>query len=328
MTNKRLLRNEVPRNDIAPLVNDRKHLYTILGVWSVMKIASMSDLGRLAKEKRKTLGLNQTELGVRLGMTRQWVASVEAGKETVAVGALLKLCEALDIPLLTSEQRVSQINTFSRFFAEGVAKKIADSHNKIKIGEGEAREAAVLFVDLKSFTHLTKQAAPNEVLQLLGEYQTIVVKAVTNHDGDIDKFLGDGIMVSFGAATGNSTYAREALSCAEEIVTELDKWRRRRDALGMIAPEVGIGIAVGEVIFGAVGNDARMEFTVIGEAVNLASKLEKHTRKEKADIITTRKTFDLGAAQGYVPSGVPEIISKVVLRGMVDPLDLVILPKE
>lgn len=291
-----------------------------------MKISSMSDIASLVKDKRRALHLNQTQLAEKLGMTRQWVASVESGKETVAAGALLKLCECLEIPLLTSEKRESQINTFSRFFAEGVAKKIAERPNAIKTGEGESREAAVLFTDLKGFTKLTKKASPNEVMSLLGEYQTIVVKAASLYEGDIDKFLGDGIMISFGATTPHHNFAAIALGCAHRIAEDLREWSTSRSRKGLIAPEVGIGIAVGDVIFGAVGNDKRMEFTVIGEAVNLAAKLEKHTRKEKADIITTRKTLDLACAQGYVRPLNTVIVPQIVLRGMSDPLDLVVFP--
>lgn len=290
-----------------------------------MKITHMSDIAGLIKEKRKQIKLNQTELAHKIGMTRQWVASVEAGKESIAAGALLKLLDALNMPLLTSEERVSQINTFSRFFAEGVAQKIAESQHSLKVGEGELREAAVLFVDLKGFTRITKDANPNDIMVLLGEYQAIVVKAVGQYNGDIDKFLGDGIMVSFGAATANTTYAADAISCAEEISEELEKWCLRREAQHKLAPEAGIGIAVGDVIFGAVGNESRMEFTLIGEAVNLAAKLEKHTRKEKADIITTRKMLDVARRQGYAPKAEPKIIPQVMLRGMPDLLDLVVL---
>lgn len=290
-----------------------------------MKVSTISDIATLIKQKRKTLKLNQTELAQRVGMTRQWIASVERGKETVSAGMLLKLLDNLEIPLITSEQRVSQINTFSRFFAEGVAKKIADAKGNLRVGEGQAREAAILFIDLKGFTHLTKSSTPNDILKMLGEYQTIVVKAVTQYEGDIDKFLGDGIMVSFGATTTNNSFAADALTCAEHIAGKLYMWRDKRAKQDMLAPEIGIGIAVGKVIFGAVGNENRMELTVIGEAVNLAAKLEKHTRKEKADIITTRKTLDLAHSQGYVHRAHPQVIPQVMLRGMTDPLDLVVL---
>lgn len=213
---------------------------------------------------------------------------------------------------------------FSRFFAEGVAQKINDSKMLLKVGEGEIRESAILFIDLKGFTKLTQELPPNQIMSLLGDYQTRMVKVIYAHGGDIDKFLGDGIMASFGAVTTTKTYASDALKTVDDLLIEVENWKKDRASKGQICPNIGIGLAVGPVIFGAVGNQQRMEFTLIGDAVNLAAKLEKHTRKQESCFITTRKTLDLAIQQGYEDKTERKILEKEMIRGFQSPIDLII----
>ena len=218
----------------------------------------------------------------------------------------------------------TKFQSFSRFFAEGVAQKIKDSKTPLKVGEGEIRESAVLFIDLKGFTKLTQELPPNQIMSLLGDYQTRMVKVIYAHNGDIDKFLGDGIMASFGAVTITKTYASDALKAVDDLLIEVENWKKDRLSKGQICPNIGIGLAVGPVIFGAVGNQQRMEFTLIGDAVNLAAKLEKHTRKQESCFITTRKTLDLAIQQGYEDKTIRKILEKEMIRGFEQPIDLIL----
>lgn len=225
---------------------------------------------------------------------------------------------------ITRLDEQTRFQFFSRFFAEGVAQKIKDSKASLKTGEGEIRESAVLFIDLKGFTKLTQELPPNQIMSLLGEYQSRMLKVIYAHGGDIDKFLGDGIMASFGAVTITKTFASDALKTVDDLLIEVENWKKDRLSKGQICPNIGIGLAVGSVIFGAVGDTQRMEFTLIGDAVNLAAKLEKHTRKQEACFITTRKTLDLAILQGYEDKATRKILEKEMIRGFEQPIDLIV----
>ena len=102
----------------------------------------------------------------------------------------------------------------ARFFDRSVAEKITHSELTLQAGYGETRKAAIMFTDMRGFTLLSKSLSPSELIKLLGEYQSLLVPIIQKHNGTIDKFMGDGIMASFGAVTPSNTYAADALkSC-------------------------------------------------------------------------------------------------------------------
>lgn len=132
----------------------------------------------------------------------------------------------------------------------------------------------MLFVDLRGFA---ARIEPTEVIRLLAEYQRRVVPLIRAHGGVIDKFLGDGIMATYGAAQASSTYAADALRTADAIVADAAHWNEGGSLSRLPPRSVGAAVAAGMVIFGTVGDPTRLEFTVIGAPVNLAAKLEKAT---------------------------------------------------
>lgn len=213
----------------------------------------------------------------------------------------------------------------SRFVARDVAHHIASADSAIRPGQGEQREAAILFVDLRGFTALAQSLGPDQVMRLLGEYQMRVIPVVQRHGGSIDKFMGDGILASFGAARPSATPAADALRAAEELARELAAWRAARQAAGAPAPEAGFAVSAGPVIFGAVGDESRLEYTVIGDTVNLCAKLEKHNKEEAVAALTTRATLELALAQGYRPARSHEIRPGRQVAGVETPVDLCIL---
>ena len=217
------------------------------------------------------------------------------------------------------------VSDLSRFFAPEVARQIAASDSAVRPGQGELREAAILYVDLRGFTNLARHLPPDAVMTLLAEYQSRMVPVIQRHGGSIDKFLGDGIMATFGAAMTTESYAADAMRAAGALLDELDGWNRERAAAGAPAIRMGVGIAVGPVVFGAVGDDTRLEFTVIGDAVNLAAKLEKHTKVENARALTTTAALAHARAQGYAPAAAPEILRGRDVESIDEALDLVVL---
>lgn len=213
----------------------------------------------------------------------------------------------------------------SRFVPAGVAETITEAETSIKPGQAEMRSAAALFIDLRGFTALSRELPPDDVMRLLGEYQKRVIPLILQHHGSIDKFLGDGILASFGAIVPSATYAADALRAADSLADELRHWQVVRRAAALAAPAIGIALASGDVLFGAVGDETRLEYTIIGDAVNTAAKLEKHTKIEQVTALTTSATFDLGVSQGYVPPHPREIRRQKRVRGVATPIDLVML---
>lgn len=211
----------------------------------------------------------------------------------------------------------------ARFFAPEVAAKIRDSVGEVMTGSGHRRIAAVLTLDLRGFTKLSRRLAPDDLLRVLREYQDCVVPIVQRHGGSIDKYLGDGILASFGAVSPSPTHAADGLRALVEVMAAAGAWAKGRAARGLEAPAVGGALAAGEVVFGIIGHQSRLEYTVIGDTVNLAAKLEKHTKAEGVPALTTAATWDLAEQQGYGPSERPPVRRQRRVEGVAEPLDLV-----
>ena len=213
----------------------------------------------------------------------------------------------------------------SRFFAPEVAGRIRDSDIALEPGQAELRRAAILMVDLRGFTPLAHQIAPGEVMALLSEYQSRVVAAVTRHGGSIDKFMGDGILASFGATRPSASFAADALRAVDALLASTAAWAAERRARGLPAPGVGAAVATGPVMFGTIGDESRLEYTVIGEPVNLAAKLEKHTKAEGVRALCATETYQLARSQGYEPRMPHPSLGRRDVAGIDDPVGLVAL---
>jgi adenylate cyclase len=151
-----------------------------------------------------------------------------------------------------------------------------------------------------------------------------MVPAIGSCGGIIDKFLGDGIMASFGTARPDPAYAANALRAVDAVLAAAQAWQAERRAAGLAAPAIGVGLAIGEIVFGAVGDESRLEYTVIGDAVNLAAKLEKHNKAARTSGLTTRESYALALAQGYQDT-TRATIARAMVAGVEQPIDLTVL---
>lgn len=208
----------------------------------------------------------------------------------------------------------------SRFFVPEIARRIRGAEMEIAPGMAERREASILFTDLRGFTALAQALAPNELLAHLADYQALVVGAVRRNGGSIDKYLGDGVLASFGAVRPSETHAADALRAMEDIQAAL---AARDSAARPLA--IGMAVACGEILFGTVGAEGRLEYTVIGDAVNLAAKLEKHNKAEASSALTDAATHALARRQGYAPRALLEHRAARAVAGLLRPRDLVLL---
>ena len=213
----------------------------------------------------------------------------------------------------------------SRFFDPGVAARIRGAAMSIKAGEGELRDVAILNVDLRGFTRFSTELAPAEVMKLLQDYQGRVCPLIVSNGGSIDKFLGDGILASFGAVAPSPTAAADALRAADAVIEAADRWAAERGAAHLRPLSIGLAVASGRVVFGAVGDGERLEFTVIGDAVNFAAKLEKHNKDEKTRALVDSSTYDKAQQQGYVAPAVRERRPGRKVGGVADLVDIVVL---
>lgn len=181
-----------------------------------------------------------------------------------------------------------------RYFPAEVAQHLLEADELLTPGQGDARNAAVMFIDLRGFTRLAARIAPREVLALVGNFQRTAVPIISAHNGAIITYLGDGIMVTFGAARPSEHYAADAMRCAEALVDGVGDWGERFQT-----PDMGIGIEVGQVVCGTVGEEGKLEYAVLGDPVNRAAKFQAHTKLAGAHALTSKHAIEQALAQGY-----------------------------
>jgi adenylate cyclase len=163
-------------------------------------------------------------------------------------------------------------SNFERYFAPQLAARIADSAETSRLG-GDKRPVAVLFSDIRGFTPLSESMKPDEIATLLTEYFTEMVECVFRHGGMLDKFIGDSVMAQWGAPLGNPDDADRAMQAAIDMMAALEMLNERWRLQGRPVLEIGIGLNYGEAFAGNIGSERRLEFTVIGDTVNTASRL-------------------------------------------------------
>lgn len=192
-----------------------------------------------------------------------------------------------------------------------------------RFGEPATRHVAVLFADIVGFTGLAETLPPERVVALLTSFHTRACAVVFRHGGTLDKFLGDGVMATFGALGEDPDASRKALACAFEIQAEVDRGGAKRTARGASAVAVAVGLHCGPVVVGNVGTERRLEFTVIGDAVNVANRLERLTREFGCRIALSGECLD--AARG---SDLARFEAKgaVALRGRAEPVEVYAWP--
>lgn len=163
-------------------------------------------------------------------------------------------------------------SNFERFFTPHLAARIANAPDAVKLG-GDKRIVTVLFSDIRGFTSLSETMNPDDMARLLTEYFTEMVDCVFQHGGTLDKFIGDAVMAQWGAPLGEPEDADNALAAAVEMMKALEKLNERWRVDRRPEVQMGIGINTGEAFAGNIGSERRLEYTVIGDVVNTASRL-------------------------------------------------------
>ena len=175
-----------------------------------------------------------------------------------------------------------------------VTKQVVDlilEHPETIVLDGEEREATILFSDIRGFTSLAEKMKPKELVQMLREYFTLMVGVVFQFQGTVDKFIGDAIMSIFGAPTPQSNHAELAVRTALEMRRLLGIFNANRVQKEQKPVDIGVGISTGAVVVGNIGSEQRLEYTAIGDAVNLASRLEGINKQYGTHIIMSEFTY-------------------------------------
>ncbi len=188
--------------------------------------------------------------------------------------------------LLRSIDQSIRVSKLSRYFSPELAQSLAASEDQ-QLLKGRRQSAAVLFVDMRGFTSLGEDMAPEQLSDLLSEYRNRLTGPIFKHGGTVDKFIGDAIMAVFGTPISHTDDARRAVLCALDMLEETTRWAEERARLQMLPVAVGIGAHYGEVFAGALGNEQLLEFTVIGDTVNVAERLERLSRDVDSPLVVS-----------------------------------------
>ena len=154
-----------------------------------------------------------------------------------------------------------------------------------------------MFSDIRNFTSMSEKMSPEEVLQFLNSYMERMIDVIVEHGGIIDKFMGDGILATFGVPVRSENHAEQALKAALDMQKSLEELNAKRRAENKSDIRIGVGLHTGVVIAGNIGNKRKTEYTVIGDTVNLASRIESMTKTYNSSLLISGTTFKLLSEQ-------------------------------
>lgn len=214
----------------------------------------------------------------------------------------------------TAREKTQMMEIFSRCVSPQVAEELWQKRDALSLA-GERRVVTIIFTDIRNFTTLSEGSSSEVVVEWLTEYFSRMNKVVTKHGGHISKFIGDGLMIVFGAPIGRTPKeeARAAVRCGVAMLDEVERinveWRNS----GRPEIHIGVGIHTGEATCGVVGSDQRMEYTVIGDTVNLAARLESKTKDLHRSLVMSEATATfLNGDYDLVPLGMIEVKGKTL----------------
>jgi adenylate cyclase len=201
------------------------------------------------------------------------------------------LGDAINVMCKELKEKELLKRSFSRYVSEHVLEKILKGDFLMKL-EGERKKITVLFSDLRQFTTLSEQLPPETIVGLLNEYFECMLDVIFKNSGTLDKFIGDGIMVEFGSPLADAAQEKHAVLTALQMQEALKLLCQRWEKESKPKLQMGIGIHTGDAIVGNIGTLKRMEYTAIGDTVNVASRLESETKRVERPILVSETTWN------------------------------------
>ncbi|MDR3301861.1 MAG: adenylate/guanylate cyclase domain-containing protein [Spirochaetaceae bacterium] len=204
------------------------------------------------------------------------------------------------------EQRIRQI--FQKYVPKDLIDKFFASPESMLVGEN--RELAILFSDIRSFTTISESLAPDDLVNSLNRYFSAQVDIIMNHNGMVDKYIGDAIMAIWGAPVKHDDDALQSVLSGLDMIDALKGFNENQQKLGKPEFHIGIGINLGLVTVGNIGSERKMDYTVIGDSVNLASRLEGLTKTYRETLLISESLYML--VKGKVPA---RLLDTVAVKG-------------
>ncbi len=290
--------------DIRSIV--RKNFGVALAALLVSALASVAWGARLASVMSKALSRVNEALKKLEKQEYVKVDIVKTGDE------LENLAEGFNQMVDGLQERDKLRSTFGKYMTAAVMEHLMAG--KVQLG-GETLKVTILFTDIRSFTTLSEKMEAHALVALLNEYFTDMVTVIIKEDGVVDKYIGDAIMAVFGAPVQRKDDPLRAVRAAVHMRIGLKKLNVRLKERGIAPIRTGIGIHTGDVVAGNIGCEQRMEYTVIGDAVNLASRLESNTKEVGADILISEDTYE--AVKDHVEV---RKVRELTVKGRVQPV--------
>jgi adenylate cyclase len=267
--------------------------------WVVEKLKLVTESGEQQTSMDAPLVIGEETLSVNFTVQPLW------NIDQKRIGSMMVLED------ISSEKRLK--STMSRYMDPGIADKLVASGAEMLGGQNV--EATVMFSDIRGFTTLTEQLGAQGTVALLNEYFTLMVDCIQREEGMLDKFIGDAIMAAFGIPVGHEDDADRAVRAAIAMIKTLEKWNQQRQAEGKLPVNIGVGLNTDNVVSGNIGSRKRMDFTIIGDGVNLASRLESACKQYGAKILVSE--FTINKCQGTYRK---REIDRVVVKGKTEPV--------
>jgi adenylate cyclase len=219
---------------------------------------------------------------------------------SLALGLALSFLGVLAVRLTGEERtRLRLRQVFARYVADEVVEKFMASGKLPDLG-GEALTVTVLFADIRNFTTISENLSPHEVVELLNAYFSSICEPILEQGGTVDKFMGDAVMAMFGAPAPLPDHAQRALAAALAMADRAQEFRtwmaQRFSGRGLPEFRIGIGLHTGEAVVGNIGSPRRLEYTSIGDTVNIASRLESLTKELGWAVIASAPTIEAAGA--------------------------------
>jgi len=233
------------------------------------------------------------------------------GQRTDEIGQLMSAFNDMAEGMLEKSQVK---NALSRYVSPGVAQEILSNLDEVELG-GKRIEGTVMFADIVGFTRIAEKIKPEELVSILNDYFSLITTACELNNGTVDKYMGDGVMLVFGAPQPDADHAFHAVSCALLVQRLIEHENRQRVKKGLFPVQFRIGMNSGAMLAGNMGSRERMEYTVVGDTVNLASRLCGIANK--GQIVISREMYMAPMVRERVLAGEYQSIQ---LRGISDPV--------